>query len=99
MQIWAGIEGGERWRAEEEEGKRGRHGLKLCSRQRLPWDEGHTRFGGQTCFSVGLARANADAGKNICGPRADAASACFPVFAENCNLTIIMPFWRICGIC
>jgi hypothetical protein len=88
-----------RWRAEEEEGKWGRRELKLPSRQRLPRDEGHARYGGQTCFSAGLARANAEAGKNICGPHADAASALNPVFAENCILAIIMPFWRICGIC
>jgi hypothetical protein len=62
-----------RWQTEEEEGKWGRRGLKLPSRQRLPRDEGHARFGGQTCFSAGLARSNADAGKNICGPHVDTA--------------------------
>jgi hypothetical protein len=77
----------------------GERALKLPSRQRLPWDEGHARFGGQTCFSAGLARANADTGKNICGPRADVESRCSPVSAENCILAVIMPFWRICGIC
>jgi hypothetical protein len=89
--------GSERWR--EEEGKWGRRGLKLPSRQRLPRDERQDWFGGQTCFSAGLACANVDAGKNICEPRANAACACSPVFAKNCILVVIMPFWRICGIC
>jgi hypothetical protein len=77
----------------------GEHALKIPSRQRLPRDDGHAQFSVQTCFSAGLAHTNGDAGKNICGPHAYAESGCFPVSAQNCILAVIMPFWRICGIC